>query len=64
MGNLWRHMKGKVTILPSSVHELIIFAMRENENVAVYQEMVRFVNESVLAREDYSQGSDSLGVFG
>ena len=45
--------EGRVTILPSSVHELIIFATRENENVAVYQEMVRSVNESVLAREEY-----------
>ena len=43
---------GNVTVLPSSVHELILIATSENENVAELREMVLQVNETEVSKSE------------
>ena len=43
---------GKVTVLPSSVHELILIPTSENENVAELREMVLQVNETEVSKSE------------
>ena len=44
---------GKVTILPSSVHELILIETMDNENMENLQQMVREINQTELSKEDF-----------
>lgn len=44
---------GKVTILPSSVHELLLLHADENENIYALREMVKQVNSTEILPEDF-----------
>lgn len=44
---------GKVTIFPSSVHELILIRTDFDENIESLQQMVREINHTELSKEDF-----------
>lgn len=44
---------GKVTIFPSSVHELILIETRADENIENLQQMVREINHTELSKEEF-----------
>ena len=44
---------GKVTIFPSSVHELILIRTEYDENIENLQQMVREINHTELSKEDF-----------
>ena len=44
---------GKVTIFPSSVHELILIRTEDDENIENLQQMVREINHTELSKEDF-----------
>lgn len=48
-----RFPNGKLTVLPSSIHETLILETAENESVEWLQEMVREVNATQLDAVDY-----------
>lgn len=43
---------GKVTVLPSSVHEILIIPTVEDENVGVLYQMVQQINRTEISKED------------
>lgn len=43
----------QLTVIPSSVHEMLVFPTDENENVFLIKEMVQDVNRTQLAREEF-----------
>ena len=44
---------GKVTIFPSSVHELILIRTEDDENIENLQQMVQEINHTELSKEDF-----------
>lgn len=50
-----------VVILPSSVHEVILLSLQENDNVKELRNMVYEVNRSELAKEDFL--SDNVYLY-
>ncbi len=48
-----RFTNGNVTVIPSSVHELILLETSENEDLDALREMVSTVNRTEVTREDF-----------
>ena len=48
-----RFPSGYLTILPSSVHEMLVLEHKEDENIEALKDMVYTVNRNEVSEEDY-----------